>query len=242
MPVVGVIQARMGSTRLPGKVTMPIGDRPLILWTVEAMEAVTGLDELVVATTTDPVDDPLVELLAGRVRTHRGPIDDVLTRIWEAVSDRRPDHVVRETADNPFVDPSVVGAQLAWCRDGGLDYVGIAGWPLGIAAEVARGDALETAYLSATDPAEREHVMPYLYRTDGRFRVGSMPPPVPPPPGRYTVDTARDLDFVRAVADRLGPVRQPTIEDLRRIVAAEPELLTRNADVTQKGWQEAAAG
>jgi len=237
--ITAVIQARMGSTRLPGKTLALIGGRPLIFWTIRALQAVPGIDHLVVATTTDPLDDQLVATLDGRVAVHRGSVHDVLSRVWDAASPSGPDLIVRETADNPFGDPGIVQAQIDRCRDGGFDYVGPAGWPRGLAAEVARASALEYAYLHATDAAEREHVMPYLYTHPERFRAGALAPTTPPPEGRFTVDTAEDLAFARAVADRLGAAEYATLEALRAVIAAEPGLLAINAEVRQKTWQEA---
>jgi spore coat polysaccharide biosynthesis protein SpsF len=239
MRIVGVIQARMGSSRLPGKSLAPIRGRPLVLWTVGAVERIRGLDDLVVAVTVEPRDDELAELLvANGQRVHRGPVLDVLTRCWEAVAPASPDIVIRETADNPFVDPAVVGAQVERLADGGFDYVGTSGWPMGIAGEVARAAALETAYREARDPAEREHVMPFLYARPDRFMIGTLPPPDPLPAGRFTVDTAEDLTFARAIADRLDSIGTASIGDLERIVRAEPELLEINRTVRQRPWQE----
>jgi spore coat polysaccharide biosynthesis protein SpsF len=240
MRTIAVVQARMGSTRLPGKVIAVIGHRPLVLWTVAAARAIHGVDGVVVATTVEPADDPLVDLLvANGIDHHRGSVHDVLTRSWEAVRAQAPDFIVRATADNPFMDPRVVGRQLRRCMDDGLDYVGIAGWPLGIAAEVASAGALSAAVAEAIDPAEREHVMPFIYARPDRFRLGTSPPAEPPPDGRFTVDTAEDLAFARAIAARLGPVETCTIEGLGRIIADDPELLSINAGVRQKPWQEA---
>jgi spore coat polysaccharide biosynthesis protein SpsF len=240
MRTVAVVQARMGSTRLPGKVLEPIGESPLVLWTLAALAAVGELDSIVVATTDRPEDDRLASFLRDRSWVvHRGSDRDVLARSWEAVAPSQPDIVIRATADNPFVDRGAVTTQLRRLLDDELDYVGTAGWPLGIAVEVARAGALGTAYLEATDPAEREHVMPFLYTRPDRFRIGSAPPTTTVPPGRFTVDTADDLAFVRAVAERLGPDDvPPSLARLGAIVAAEPELLELNRAVRQKDWTE----
>jgi spore coat polysaccharide biosynthesis protein SpsF (cytidylyltransferase family) len=237
---VAVVQARMGSTRLPGKVLETVGHRPLLLWTVAASRAIPGVERVIVATTMESADDPLAEMLAAEgIDCHRGSVNDVLGRIWEAVRVAEPDYVVRATADNPFMDPAVVGGQLRRCIDGQLDYVGTTGWPLGIAAEVAPARALADAYSEATDPAEREHVMPFIYARPDRYRLGSAPPAEPPPDGRFTVDTPEDLAFAQAIALRLGPVETCSIDQLRTIMANEPELLALNAGVRQKPWQEA---
>lgn len=239
MRTVAVVQARMGSSRLPGKSLALIEGRPLVLWTVAAVERITGLDELVVAVPDEPADDPLVEVLVAHgKRVYRGPALDVLTRCWEAVVAWTPDAVIRQTADNPFPDPALMSSQVDRLADGGFDYVGTAGWPLGIVAEAARGEALEAAYTEAREPAEREHVMPFIYARPERFRIGALTPTSPPPPGRFTVDTDEDLAFARMIAARTG-TGTVSMADLGRILAAEPELLELNQAVRQKPWQEA---
>jgi spore coat polysaccharide biosynthesis protein SpsF len=139
------------------------------------------------------------------------------------------------------MDPDVIGAQLRRLLDGDLDYVGTAGWPLGIAAEVARAGAVQLAFEKAREPAEREHVMPFLYTRPDRFRIGALTVDRPIPDGRFTVDTAEDLAFARAIATRLEPGERPTVGRLRGILVAAPELRAINRDVRQKGWQEAEA-
>jgi len=236
----------MGSTRLPGKVLEPIGDRSLLAWTVAGVRAIPGLSTVIVATTTEGEDDVLVEAAeALGVDVHRGPVHDVLTRCVEAVEPHAPDVVVRQTADNPFPDPTIAASQIATLVEHGLDYVGIAGWPIGIAAEVCRMDALTAAMREATTAADREHVMPYLYRHPERFRIGTLPRTAPMPPGgeawRFTVDTPADLQLVRALADRFGHGPPVRLDELEAILAAEPELARLNAAVVQKPWQVAQA-
>ena len=239
MRTVVVVQARMGSTRLPGKVLELIGDRPLVLWTVAAAQAVEGVERVIVAISTHADDDPLAALLAAHgVQVHRGSVHDVLARVWEAAEPLAPDIVVRATADNPFMDPTVVERQLRRCVEGGFDYVGTAGWPLGIAAEAARASALAEAYAEAREPAEREHVMPFLYARPERYRIGSAPPDGLVPEARFTVDTAADLAFARQIAARLGPVSTCTLGQLGAILNAEPALAQINREVRQKSWQE----
>jgi spore coat polysaccharide biosynthesis protein SpsF len=239
MRVVAVVQARMGSTRLPGKVLEPIEGRPLLVWTLEAIGAVKEIDDVVLATTSESADDDLAAIVVSHdIRVHRGSTMDVLSRCWEAVEPFEPDLVVRETADNPFVDPAVVGRQIRRVIDGRFDYVGTAGWPLGIAAEVADAGALAIAYREATTPAEREHVMPYLYNHPERFALGALDPDGPLPPGRFTIDTPEDLAFARALAARLDGPGRPSLQWLSAILSAEPELLELNRNIRQKQWQE----
>jgi spore coat polysaccharide biosynthesis protein SpsF (cytidylyltransferase family) len=242
--VVAVIQARMGSTRLPGKVLSEIDREPLLAWTIRGVQAIPGLAEVVVATTTESADDPVAALADGLgVAAHRGSVHDVLARCHDAVAPFDPDIVVRQTADNPFPDPAVAAGQVRSLVDGGLDYVGIDGWPLGIAAEACRMTALVAADREATDPADREHVMPFLYRQPDRFRVGRSARTgggVPAARGaRYTVDTADDLAFARALAARLGHGPPVDLGELEAIIADEPELLGLNAAVEQRSWSDA---
>ena len=241
---VAVVQARTGSTRLPGKVLAEIEGQPLLAWTVAGVQAIQGVSDVVIATTTDPSDDAIVAL-AGElgVAVHRGPVDDVLTRCHDAVHPFHPEIVVRQTADNPFPDPDVAATQMGSLVDGGFDYVGIDGWPLGIAAEACRMAALDIAAAEAVDPADREHVMPFLYRRPDRFRIGRVPRTGTGRTGaaaaRYTIDTADDLAFARAVAARLGHGAPVRLEELETIVADEPELLELNVTVAQRSWREA---
>lgn len=238
MTIVAVVQARTGSTRLPGKVLALVGDRPLFAWTIAALRAVPAIDLVVLATSDEPADDGLAAAAAGLALVHRGSARDVLARVWGAAAPHAPDFVVRATADNPFPDPEVVAAQVALCASGGFDYVGTSGYPLGIAAEVARATALETAAREATAPPEREHVMPFLYDHPDRFRIGSLPGPALTLHWRYTVDTPEDLAFARALAARIGHPPPVRLRELEAIVAREPRLADLNAGVRQKHWQE----
>jgi spore coat polysaccharide biosynthesis protein SpsF len=238
MRVVAVVQARTGSTRLPGKVLALVGDRPLFAWTLAGLQSVPAIDLVILATSDEPADDGLAAAAGELVAVHRGSARDVLARVWGAAAAHAPDLVVRGTADNPFPDPDVIAAQVQACASRGFDYVGTSGYPLGIAAEVARASALETAAREATAAAEREHVMPFLYGHPERFRIGSLARPAAALHSRYTVDTPEDLAFARALATRIGhppPVRLPELE---AIVAREPGLADLNRGVRQRHWQE----
>lgn len=236
--VVAVVQARMTSTRLPGKALEPIEGRALVAWTLAAFWAVPGIVTVILATTDHPADDGLAAFAASLGPVHRGSVRDVLSRVWDAARPLAPDLVVRGTADNPFPDPDVIAAQIETCVAGGFDYIGTSGYPLGIAAEVARADALAAAAREATEPAEREHVMPFLYRRPDRFRIGALRTPAPSIHLRYTVDTAEDLAFARSVAARIGHPPPVRLAELEAIVGADPRLASLNRSVRQKGWQE----
>jgi spore coat polysaccharide biosynthesis protein SpsF len=237
----------MGSTRLPGKVLEPIDDAPLLAWTVRGVQAIPDVSSVVVATTTEREDDGVASLANGLgVRVHRGSVRDVLGRCFDAVAPFEPDIVVRQTADNAFPDPDVASGQVRRLIEGALDYVGIAGWPLGIAAEACRFSALATAQREAVDAADREHVMPFLYRQPGRFRIGRAGRTDRGRPAaataRYTVDTDADLAFARALAARLGHGPPVTLGELEAIIEDDPGLLAINAGVAQRSPRSSEAG
>lgn len=242
--VVAVIQARMGSTRLPGKVLMPIEAMPLLGWTVGGVRAIRGVNVVIVATTTDAADDAVAAAAADLgVAVHRGSTHDVLRRCVDAVRPHVPDVIIRQTADNPFPDPAVAEGQVRALLGGGLDYVGIDGWPLGIAAEACQFAALAAADREATEPADREHVMPFLYRHPDRFRIGRAPRAetggLAAARARFTIDTEADLAFARAVAARLGHGPPVSLGELAAIIEDEPGMLELNQDVAQKPWETA---
>ena len=193
----------MGSSRLPGKVLSDIAGRPLLAWTLAAYRAVSSIDDVIVATTVEPDDDVLAAAAAAYGPVYRGDPTDVLARMAAAAAPYHPDFVVRGTADNPFPDPGVIAEQIALCVGGDYDYVGGAGYPLGIAAEVSTTGALDAADREAIEAAEREHVTPFIYLRPSRFRLGSLPPFTTEAPRRYTVDTDDDLRFVRELAARI---------------------------------------
>jgi spore coat polysaccharide biosynthesis protein SpsF (cytidylyltransferase family) len=242
MRTVAVIQARMGSTRLPGKVLAEIAGQPLVEWTLRSVAAIPGLDAIVVATTTDSADDGLAGFVRGLgFPVHRGPVTDVLTRVWDAIAPFDPDLVLRQTGDNPFPDPGIAARQRDRLVEADADYVGIAGWPLGIAAEVCRVEALEAAVHEATDPAEREHVMPFIYQRPERFRIASLARQAAGPAGgerwRYTVDTEADLAVARSLAGRIGHGPPVALDELEAVLVREPALAAVNVGVEQRSWQ-----
>ena len=244
--IVAVIQARMGSTRLPGKVLSEIEGVALLAWTIRGVQAIPGVTQVVVATTTESSDDPVRALADGLgVATHRGSVHDVLARCHDAVAPFHPDVVVRQTGDNPFPDPTLAERQLATLIERDLDYVGIDGWPLCIAAEACRFSALAAANRAATDPADREHVLPLVYRQPDGSGLGWVAGAAARRPAataaRYTVDTDADLAFARALGARLGHGAPVNLAELESIIEAEPELLVLNAGIAQKSHREAQA-
>ena len=207
--VLAVLQARMSSTRLPGKVLRPILGAPMIARQIERLRRATRLTGLVVATSTGREDD-VVEACARDlgVGVFRGDLDDVLSRFHgAAMAYGAQDHLVRLTADCPLADPVLIDAVVARHLESGADYTSNtagATFPKGLDVEVCSIPALETAWREAADPYEREHVTPFLYRHPERFHLESVTRD-PPQRYRWTVDTAEDFAFVEAVYGALYP-------------------------------------
>jgi spore coat polysaccharide biosynthesis protein SpsF len=210
------VQARMGSTRLPGKVLAPIGGRPALLRVVERLGRVPRLETIVVLTSHLAADDPITEVCAEHgVPVLRGDEDDVLDRFHDALREFPVARAIRITADCPLIDPEVVAALVA-LHEGtpGLAYASVATgalgpdsgyrrFPDGLDAEVFTAASLEQAWRSATDPYEREHVTPFIWRRPKEFPSAVLESEVDHGDERWTVDFPEDLELVRAVYDRL---------------------------------------
>jgi spore coat polysaccharide biosynthesis protein SpsF len=200
-----VLQARMGSSRLPGKVLAPIGSRSVLAQCIERLVA-ARVGEVLVATTTRPEDEAVVaEARAAGVDVMRGPVDDVLARFVAALDGWTGPYVVRATADNPLVDIDCA-ARLLRLLDGGADYAIEEGLPVGAAVEAMRVDVLKEADSLATTAYAREHVTPFIRQATDRFAVRSAPAPfeLRRPSLRLTVDTRHDLQFVRSLVEQAG--------------------------------------
>jgi spore coat polysaccharide biosynthesis protein SpsF len=212
-----VIQARMTSSRLPGKVLMEIAGRPALWLQLERLARCRQLDEIVVATSVDPSDDP-VEQLAGQagVRVVRGPLRDVLERYRRAGDALGADAIVRVTGDCPLIDPEVVDLVVARWRATTADYatnrVEPRTYPVGMDTEVVSWPVLAAAAGEATDAYDREHVTPFVIARPDRFPAESVA--LEPSLGhlRLTLDTPDDLALLRAVAARVDPVRASLCE------------------------------
>lgn len=232
-----VIQARMGSTRLPGKSLARLRGLPVIDWVVRRARLAEGVDEVVVATSTDASDDELADhVTANGWMVARGHPLDVLDRYVTALEQVDHDRIVRVTGDCPFVQPMLIDAALDLLGDG-VQYVatGHEGrFPRGFDCEAIDREALLVAHAEATDPVEREHVTPFIARRPERFRSIALPSPpwARRPEFRLTLDEADDLAMLRALADGLD--RDPEDIDgptLMNFLDAHPEIAAINAHV-----------
>jgi spore coat polysaccharide biosynthesis protein SpsF len=203
---VAVIQARMGSRRLPGKVMMPIGGQPLLRYLVRRILRAKTLDEVVVATTRDMRDDVIVEECETQgVPCFRGSAADVLSRYVAAAEIWNAGIVVRVTADNPFTDPESIDRVVESILVDGAEYAIETKLPLGSTGEALTADALSLIDAVALAPRWREHVTLYAKENPGALRCAFLEPPpgLARPDLRFTVDTPNDYLQAKKLADSL---------------------------------------
>jgi len=244
-----VIQARMTSSRLPGKVLAPLAGRPLLAWVIDRARAIPGVDAVCVAAPEGSEHDPIAELVAAcglaDVFVARGSETDVLARTVHAAESASADTILRITSDCPFLDPAVSGAVLAMYRGTGVSYAATAmesGFPVGMDTEVLSMGALRAAAAAATDDYEREHVTPYIWRRPEQFPTTYLERRPSLRHWRLVVDTPEDYELACAVYDELAP-ENPLFDlrDIARLLSERPEIAAINGHVEQTPyeWKEA---
>ncbi len=203
--IVALMQARMASTRLPGKTLMPLGGKTVLGWAVERVRGAKLVDEFVLATTRRKDDDVLEEFAAARqLSCFRGADEDVLDRYYRAAQHFGADGVVRVSGDNPMVDSDLVDMVVKSYRDGDGGYVAVlpgkgSKLPMGFAVEVFSFDVLEAAWREDDDIPGREHVTQFILKNPERFAVRYLDPGVESSPVCLTVDTSEGYEITRKV-------------------------------------------
>ncbi len=263
---VAIIQARMGSSRLPGKVLLDIGGEPMLARVVERARRAHSLHEVVVATTLDEADDPVADFCAGRgYPCYRGSLHDVLDRYYHAALAFGADVIVRLTADCPLIDPQVIdetvyaffgltagSEDLDTLQDQTLTLSDIPydfaanrlpppwgrTYPIGLDTEVCTLSGLETAWLEATLVHQREHVMPFFYDNPQRFRILHLNYPIDYGKLRWTVDTPQDLELVRQVYARFAGREDFSWIEVLALFQQEPALALINQQVQAKDYRQ----
>jgi glutamate-1-semialdehyde aminotransferase/spore coat polysaccharide biosynthesis protein SpsF (cytidylyltransferase family) len=238
---VALIQARMGSSRFPGKVLEDLSGRPMLWHVVDRVRRARRVERVVVATTDRAVDDPIARFCAQEnIACFRGDEQDVLDRFYQAARADHADVVVRITADCPLIDPEVIDKVVERFQRGDCDYVSNAiryTYPDGLDTEVFSFAALERAWREAGKPSEREHVTPYL-RT-GKFRVANVESEIPVSPAQYrwTVDHPADLEFVRKVYAAFSRNGEFGFREIFDLLKERPDLATIQAEtITNEGY------
>jgi spore coat polysaccharide biosynthesis protein SpsF len=235
--VIGVIQARTGSNRLPGKVLMPLGGRSVLGWVVRAARESGALDDLIVATTIETGDDAVVaECATLGVDVYRGPVDDVLSRFLGAIEGRDVGAVARFTADCPLLDPAVIDAVIsAWRAAPWLDYVSTSmprSVPRGMDVEIVRAATLRALDDTATD-YNRVHVTSGIYTNPAAHRLLGMTFAPNASDLRVTLDTSDDWTLIQTVVEAFGD-RTADMPALVSWLRSNPEAVAINAHIEQK--------
>lgn len=233
---IAVIQARMTSERLPGKVLHQLGGRPVLAWVVRAAQESGVFDHVVVATSTDSTDDVVADVAAPMgVQVVRGSLGDVLSRFAIALDTLNPDVVVRLTADCPLLDPAIIRLAVSAFDPDELDYLSttlVRTLPRGLDVEVCSAEALRRAVDHATG-VDRVHVTSYLYRQPGRFRVAGLTFEPRGDHYRATLDTVEDARMLEATVAALGDA-PPAFATLVEYLDDNPEIASLNQSVQQK--------
>ncbi len=243
MTIVAVIQARMGSARLPGKVLADVAGRSMLDRVCRRAQGATSLDRIVVATSVGDDDRPIVDA-CGRlgVACFCGSPNDVLDRYHRAAETQRADVVVRITADCPLIDPNVIDRVVQTFVEQRPDYAANTlrrRWPRGLDTEVFSADVLARASREATEAHQRTHVTPYFYEHPDLFRLVSVDGPEDLGDWRWTVDEPADLRFVCAVYGHFqGSDDTFDWRDVWRLIRQDPSLAEINRHVRQKPLTE----
>lgn len=236
MRVTAIIQARMGATRLPGKVLLPVLGRPLLAYLVERLGRCRSLTEIVLATTDQDRDDPVAEFArSSGVRLFRGSEADVLDRYYQAAAQVRAEQVMRITADCPLLDPMVCDRVVAEHEAAGADYSGSdPSFAEGLDCEVVSFQALERSWREAQLKSEREHVTLHVRNHPERFHCHAVRNATDHSGYRVTVDNPEDYLVVKAVLEALYPAR-PTFgfAEVKEFLDAHPEIFELNCAIVR---------
>lgn len=237
-----IIQARMNSSRLPGKVLKTILGKTLLEYQIERLIRVNQADKIIVATTVNPIDDAIVDLCDRlNISIYRGSESDVLSRYEAAAQRFNSQTIIRITSDCPLIDPELIDRAIEFYRNNHFDYVSTDDkvYPRGMDTEIFSRQILEIAYLNAQKPHEREHVTPHFYQNPDRFSIGSYTENLQSAHYRLTVDTPEDFQLIQNLLEALYP-KNPTfnLDDILRCLINHPEWNKINQHVQQKSLQE----
>lgn len=241
MEIVAIIQARMSSTRLQGKVLKTVMDKTLLEYQLERVRQSTLIDEIIVATTEKESDNQIVKLCEQlNVNVYRGSENDVLSRYYGAAMEFKADVIVRLTSDCPLIDPEVIDEviQLYLERQEIIDYASNAlerTFPRGLDTEVFSFEALQKACERASLERDREHVTAYIYTNQSEFHLANVTCGQDFSNHRWTVDTEEDFELIKRILESLHP-NNPTfiMQDVIDLLDENPTWVKINEHIEQK--------
>lgn len=231
-PIVAIIQARMSSIRLPGKIMAKICDRPILWHVCNRLKRASLVDEIVVATSINAEDDLVARAcVEWGVNTFRGSLDDVLDRYYSAASASSAVTIVRITADCPLIDPVIIDSLIEKFSSGAVDLLGLdSTFPDGLDTEVFSFSALERTWKEARLASEREHVTPYMINNPQLFKTLGISNDKDLSHMRWTVDDPFDLEFVTAVYEAFDCREELFFSgEILELLEKRPELLLINS-------------
>ncbi|RTE07934.1 cytidylyltransferase domain-containing protein [Paenibacillus whitsoniae] len=238
MKTVMIIQARMGSSRLPGKVLLPLGKTVVLDYVVQRCRNVQGVDEVIVATSVLAPDDAIAAWCEqNEVICFRGSEDDVLSRYYMCAAAYDPDYVIRVTADCPFVDYEMASGLIQQMKQERVDILDLVGdVPRGLTVEIVAFSALETMYNVGKELRHREHVTYYAYEHREQFTRKSYPVSTPllHPELRITLDTEEDYALCKRIGDHFRDNMLVSSEDVVEFLLQNPDVAALNAHIEQK--------
>jgi spore coat polysaccharide biosynthesis protein SpsF len=236
--VVAIVQARMGSTRLPGKVLMDVGGKTTLVRVTDRLSRAQQISQIVIATTTSPADDALVnQAQENDLACCRGSEEDVLSRYFKAAEEFRADVIVRITSDCPLIDSEVVDRIIIEALASQADFASNCierSYPRGLDTEVFTMDALRRAHEISDQPHQREHVTPVFYDRPDLFRVHSVTSDQNLSRYRWTLDTPEDLELIRAIYSRFDHRDDFGWREVINLMEEHPEHTEINSHVIQK--------
>ena len=234
--VVAIIQARMSSSRLPGKVLMPLANKPVLAHIVERLSYCKMIEKIVVATTDEVSDDLVADYCANNnIDCYRGSLEDVLDRYYQTAKIHHADPIVRITGDCPVIDPVVVDAVITGYLSGEYDFYGLGGeFPDGLDCTVFSFSAIERAWKEAKLQSEREHVGPYIENNPHLFRNGALELFQGLAQHRWTLDEPNDYELLSKIFNELYQPNSPFLtHDILQFIQNNPKLSAINSKIVR---------
>ena len=251
--IVTIIQARMGSTRLPEKVLMPILGKPVLWHIVNRLRNVKEINDIIIATSNSKKDDKIEDFCkANHIDCFRGSEEDVLDRFYKAALKYDPDYLIRITGDCPLIDPDLIKQLIAYFIANKFDQCGIATgagaaqkgfvgrFPDGMDTEIFTMNALRTAWREAVGPLNREHVTPYLWKQPKRFKIGTLKSKDKDYSHfRWTLDNNEDYELIKWIYEQLYSLKNNfNMYDVLNLLEKNPGVMGKNKHLLGKEGYE----
>ena len=239
--IVGIVQARVGSTRLPNKVIKKLGNKTILEILLNRLTKSKTINRIVIATTTKKEDDIIEKIaLNSGFEVFKGSEKDVLDRYYNAAIEYNAGIIVRITADNPLTDVDLIDSQVESLIESSYDYVTAKGIILGLGSEVFTLNTLKKAWENAKEKYQREHVTPYIYENPEMFKLGYVNPPdlLKREDIRLTIDTIEDFKLYQELYNHLGDLENADIQKIIKFLDKNPKIKEINLKVRQKNYKE----